>query len=132
MSIILHKLKKVEGFVNSAITKMTEYDNENEIVNEYEKENDNVYENKINPLLVFSNRLNQKVEEWINYKGEIFTPISTVNFINLIKEKLKIHTEEEIVSLIDLSINRSWKNIIWSKIEGETEAMKGFYDEFAM
>ena len=47
------------------ITKITEYDNENEIVNEYEKENENVYENKVNPLLTFSKRMNGKVQEYI-------------------------------------------------------------------
>ena len=51
---------------------------------------------------------------------------------NLIKEKLKIHTEDEIIDLIDLSINRQWKNIIWSKLEGENEGMKAFYDSFAL
>ena len=123
-----------DNSVISDITKITEYDNENEIVNEYEKENDNedVYENKVNPLLTFSKRMNGKVQEWINYKGNSFNPITTVNFINLIKEKLKIHTEDEIIDLIDLSINRQWKNIIWSKIEGENERMKAFYDSFAL
>ena len=48
------------------------------------------------------------------------------------KEKLKIHTEDEIIALIDLSINRQWKNIIWSKLEGESEGMKTFYDGFAL
>ena len=52
--------------------------------------------------------------------------------INLIKEKLKIHTEDEIIDLIDLSINRQWKNIIWSKLEEENEEMKAFYDSFAL
>ena len=123
-----------DNSVISDITKITEYDNENEIVNEYEKENDNedVYENKVNPLLTFSKRMNGKVQEWINYKGNSFNPITTVNFINLIKEKLKIHTEDEIIDLIDLSINRQWKNIIWSKLEGENEGMKAFYDSFAL
>jgi hypothetical protein len=55
-----------------------------------------------------------------------------VVLINLIKEKLKIHTEDEIIDLIDLSINRQWKNIIWSKLEGENEGMKAFYDSFAL
>ena len=54
-----------------------------------------------------------------------------VVLINLIKEKLKIHTEDEIIGLIDLSINRQWKNIIWSKLE-ENEGMKAFYDSFAL
>ena len=42
------------------ITKITEYDNENEIANEYEneKENEDVYENKVNPLPTFSKRMN--------------------------------------------------------------------------
>ena len=46
--------------VISDITKITEYDNENEIVNEYEneKENEDVYENKVNPLPTFSKRMN--------------------------------------------------------------------------
>ena len=123
-----------DNSVISDITKITEYDNENEIVNEYEKENDNeyVYENKVNPLLTFSKRMNGKVKDWINYKGNSFNPITTVNFINLIKEKLKIHTEDEIIDLIDLSINKQWKNIIWSRIEGESEEMKAFYDGFAL
>ena len=123
-----------DNSVISDITKITEYDNENEIVNEYEKENENedVYENKVNPLLTFSKRMNGKVQDWINYKGNSFNPITTVNFINLIKEKLKIHTEDEIIDLIDLSINRQWKNIIWSKLEGENEGMKAFYDSFAL
>ena len=123
-----------DNSVISDITKITEYDNENEIVNEYEneKENEDVYENKVNPLLTFSKRMNGKVQDWINYKGNSFNPITTVNFINLIKEKLKIHTEDEIIDLIDLSINRQWKNIIWSRIEGENEGMKAFYDSFAL
>ena len=125
-----------DNSVISDITKITEYDNENEIVNEYEKENDNdnedVYENKVNPLLTFSKRMNGKVQDWINYKGNSFNPITTVNFINLIKEKLKIHTEDEIIDLIDLSINRQWKNIIWSRLEGANEGMKAFYDSFAL
>ena len=123
-----------DNSVISDITKITEYDNENEIVNEYEneKENEDVYENKVNPLLTFSKRMNGKVQDWINYKGKSFNPITTVNFINLIKEKLKIHTEDEIIDLIDLSINRRWKNIIWSRLEGENEGMKAFYDSFAL
>lgn len=123
-----------DNSVISDITKITEYDNENEIVNEYEKENENedVYENKVNPLLTFSKRMNGKVQDWINYKGNSFNPITTVNFINLIKEKLKTHTEDEIIDLIDLSINRQWKNIIWSRLEGENEGMKAFYDGFAL
>ena len=123
-----------DNSVISDITKITEYDNENEIVNEYEneKENEDVYENKVNPLLTFSKRMNGKVQDWINYKGNSFNPITTVNFINLIKDKLKIHTEDEIIDLIDLSINRQWKNIIWSKLEGENEGMKAFYDSFAL
>lgn len=123
-----------DNSVISDITKITEYDNENEIVNEYEneKENEDVYENKVNPLLTFSKRMNGKVQDWINYKGNSFNPITTVNFINLIKEKLKIHTEDEIIDLIELSINRQWKNIIWSRIEGENEGMKAFYDSFAL
>ena len=76
--------------------------------------------------------MNGKVQDWINYKGNYFNPITTVNFINLIKEKLKIHTEDEIIDLIDLSINRQWKNIIWSKLEGENEGMKAFYNSFAL
>ena len=125
---------KEDNSVISNITKITEYDNENEIVNEYEneKENEDVYENKVNPLLTFSKRMNGKVQDWINYKGNSFNPITTVNFINLIKEKLKIHTEDEIIDLIDLSINRQWKNIIWSKLEGENEGIKAFYDSFAL
>ena len=55
-----------------------------------------------------------------------------VVLINLIKEKLKIHTEDEIIDLIDLSINKNWKNIIWSRIEGENQGMKAFYDSFAL
>ena len=55
-----------------------------------------------------------------------------VVLINLIKDKLKIHTEDEIIDLIDLSINRQWKNIIWSRLEGETEGMKAFYDGFVL
>ena len=123
-----------DNSVISDITKITECDNENEIVNEYEKENENedVYENKVNPLLTFSKRMNGKVQDWINYKGNSFNPITTVNFINLIKDKLKIHTEDEIIDLIDLSINKNWKNIIWSKLEGENEGMKAFYDSFAL
>ena len=123
-----------EPLKSKIITKITEYDNENEIVNEYEneKENEYVYENKVNPLLTFSKRMNGKVQDWINYKGNSFNPITTVNFINLIKDKLKIHTEDEIIDLIDLSINRQWKNIIWSKLEGENEGMKAFYDSFAL
>ena len=125
-----------DNSVISDITKITEYDNENEIVNEYEKENDNdnedVYENKVNPLLTFSKRMNGKVQDWINYKGNSFNPITTVNFINLIKDKLKTHTEDEIIDLIDLSINRQWKNIIWSRLEGANEGMKAFYDSFAL
>ena len=131
------------------ITKITEYDNENEIVNEYEKKNENVYENKVNPLLTFSKRMNGKVQEYIGIsvyielillwnnkvhgtrqKAMLF--MTGVVLINLIKEKLKIHTEDEIIDLIDLSINRQWKNIIWSKLEGENEGMKAFYDSFAL
>ena len=43
-----------------------------------------------------------------------------------------LFTEDEIMDLIDLSINRQWKNIIWSKLEGENEGMKAFYDSFAL
>lgn len=121
-----------DNSVIPVITKITEYDNE--FVNEYEKENDNedVYENKVNPLLTFSKKMNEKVQEWINYKGSTLNPIAVVSLVNFIKEKLKIHSEEEIIALIDMCINRGWKNIIWSKLEGENGATNGFYDNFAM
>ena len=68
-----------------------------------------------------------------NRAHQDFTSLSYYYIVTTTQTPKTVHlTEDEIIDLIDLSINRQWKNIIWSKIEGENEGMKVFYDSFAL
>lgn len=93
-----------------------DYDNDNDL-NDYDK--DNNIKTPISPFEDFSPKIQNKLNEWMQYKKErkeLYKPTGLKSFISQVKNKLDIYAEDAVAELIDECMANNWRGIIWDKL----------------
>ena len=69
----------------------------------------------------FSQPVQDKLTEWLKYKAErreSYKPTGLKSFLTEVENKLKEHSESQIIALIGECMANNWQGIIWDKIKG--------------
>ncbi len=68
----------------------------------------------------FSPKMQDKLTEWLKYKAErreSYKPMGLKSFLSEMENKLKQHSEADVIALINECMANNWKGIIWDKIK---------------
>jgi hypothetical protein len=68
----------------------------------------------------FSPKMQDKLTEWLKYKAErreSYKPMGLKSFLSEVENKLKQHSEADVIALINECMANNWKGIIWDKIK---------------
>jgi hypothetical protein len=68
----------------------------------------------------FSPLMQDKLTEWLKYKAErreSYKPVGLRSFLSEMENKLKQHSEADVIALINECMANNWKGIIWDKIK---------------
>ena len=64
--------------------------------------------------------MQDKLTEWLKYKAErreSYKPMGLKSFLSEVENKLKQHSEADVIALINECMANNWKGIIWDKIK---------------
>ena len=67
----------------------------------------------------FSPQMQDRIQEWLDYKKErreTYKPTGLKNLLTQIENNLKLHTEDEVMTLISNCMASNYKGIIWNKL----------------
>lgn len=130
-----------------------EYDNDLNDLNDFDNDSDNDLKPPISPFEDFSPKIQNKLNEWMQYKKErkeVYKPTGLKSFISQFKNKLAIYAEEDVIELIDECMANNWRGIIWDKLAdgkkrvnsgnpfmdmlrgGDTNDKRGNYTDFSI
>lgn len=76
---------------------------------------------------VFSEKLSDKVNEWLAYKSErqeTYKPTGLTALLRKISQKVDEYGENPVIILIDECMANGWRGIIWDKLGKETERQR--------
>ena len=68
----------------------------------------------------FSPQIKGKLTEWLKYKTEKrdgYKPTGLIAFLSTVENKLKEHSETDVIWIIEESMSNNWKGIAWDKIK---------------
>lgn len=77
----------------------------------------------------FSPRMQEQIERWLSYKKErreSYKHTGLQSFLTQIENRLKFHSEADIIALIDECMANNWKGIIWDRIKNHVPESGGW------
>jgi hypothetical protein len=101
-------------------TKEEQKQNKGRTYKDKREEKEDVRGNTITPLSPFTGLLDEKVQEWLQYKKErrqTYKPTGLKNLFALIKKNAEEYGDEAVIGVIDRSISSNWNGLFFDKLE---------------
>lgn len=92
--------------------------------NKYINNKKEIYKEKILNDNEFSNEFKNTLIEWLEYKKYSYEELGFKKLLTIIKNNLKEHSEEDLMSIIDESIANNYKGITFNKLNKNFRKVK--------
>ncbi len=92
--------------------------------NKYINNKKEIYKEKIVNDINFSDKFKNTLIEWLEYKKYSYEELGFKKLLTIIKNNLKEHSEEDLMSIIDESIANNYKGITFNKLNNNFRKVK--------